>query len=290
MRTLSVWWLARCRSTHSPFWLLTFVLCGLLLSPRAWADRVAWRETTVKEQNGAWNVRVEFFLDRAPEMASVPMKFTFTAKTYFEAALVDGRDKPLIREVPITEMSSVTFERVISVDLEPRFSDPASGKVFKQTRLSFALPRSSGFVAGEYEVEVENARTAKSLGKASTLRLNGQNEVVDRRSVVMTQKKPSSAPAQVQAPAEPELSPEDDGFWQGGNTTPAEPRSALPPPAHLQQKPGCGCRVAQADGERTAGLWAAAGGVLALWARRRVASKEAAGKKVLGKGAAGKSV
>jgi len=74
--------------------------------------------------------------------------------------------------------------------------------------------------------------------------LSGDNEIVDRRSVVFDDK-PKEKPKKEAAPApeEKELSPEDDAFWAGGPKKPEEKTAALPPPASLQEKPGCGCRL-----------------------------------------------
>jgi MYXO-CTERM domain-containing protein len=93
--------------------------------------------------------------------------------------------------------------------------------------------------------------------------------VVDRRTVVFDDKpsKPEKA-KQAPPPEEKELSPEDDAYWAGGpkEGQAAEKSDPLPPPAHMRDKPGCGCRVGEpASGTAGLGLSALA---LVLLARR----------------------
>jgi MYXO-CTERM domain-containing protein len=242
--------------------LILFILASFA-APAEAANRVIWKKTKIDELDKSWKVAIEVHLDRAPDVAHMPVRFTFTATSYFERALVDGRKDPVIRQIPLEHQQPI----VESVDVG--FLDPGTGKTAPRTRFTFQVTRDRGFEAGQYEVEVTDARTGKELGGKTTVTFNGENEIVDRRSMVFDDKpKPKKSDA-AQAPKaeEKELTPDDDAFWAGGPRTPDEKTSPLPPPAHLQEKPGCGCRVA--GGASPAAAWGLAALALGLFARRR---------------------
>lgn len=225
------------------------LLSGLcLLAQSASAARVVWKRTKLDEVSNAWKINVDLYLDRAPDVPHVPFRFTFTPTSSFERSLVDGKKDPVVRELPLEHQQPI----VESVDVG--FLDPGSGKTVARTRFSFEITRDRGFQAGKYEVKVADARNSKDLGGPTSLTLDGQNEVVDRRSMVFDSKK-EAKPEKSAAPAaeeKKELSPEDDAFWAGGPKQPEEKRAPLPPPASLQQKPGCGCRIGERSSDGAA--------------------------------------
>src|SRR5688572_33066845 len=222
------------------FVLLAAMVC-LFGAPAAAANRVVWKQTKIKEQDKSWKVAIEVHLDRAPDVAHMPVRFSFTPVSYFERALVDGRKDPVSRQIPLSNQQPI----VESVDVG--FLDPGTGKAAKRTRFSFHVTRDRGFEAGTYQVVVTDARTDREFGGKTTLTLEGDNEVIDRRSMVFDDKpkpkKDEGAP-KAAASEERELTPDDAAFWSGGPRQPEEKTAPLPPPAHLQEKPGCGCRVA----------------------------------------------
>jgi MYXO-CTERM domain-containing protein len=241
---------------------------GLFAESAAAANRVVWKQTKIKEDDKSWKVALEVHLDRAPDVPHVPVRFTFTGKTYFERALVDGRKEPVTRQIPLEHQQPI----VESVDIG--FLDPGTGQSARRTRFSFRVTRDRGFEAGQYEVEVTDARSGKDMGAKTTLTLEGENEVIDRRSMVFEDKPKPKADAPTQAaakPAEPELTPDDEAFWAGGKP-PTEKQSALPPPAHMQERPGCGCRVD--GGASPASGFALTALAAALLMRRRSAALE----------------
>jgi len=247
--------------------LLVSVLGLLFSAPAAAAGRVVWRQTKLQEQDKSWKIAVEFHLDRAPDVAHMPVRFSFTAVTYLERALVDGRKEPVTRQIPLQNQQPI----VESVDVG--FLDPGTGKAAKRTRFSFSVSRDRGFEAGTYEVQVTDARDDREIGGKTTLTLEGENEVIDRRSMVFDEKakdkKASEAAPKAAAAEERELTPDDDAYWAGGPKQPEEKTAPLPPPAHLQEKPGCGCRVAGgADGGARVGVLALGLGLALLRARR----------------------
>jgi MYXO-CTERM domain-containing protein len=241
---------------------LVLGLVGLFSEPAAASDRVVWKQTKLKEDDKSWKVSLEVYLDRAPDVAMMPVRFSFTPVTYFERALVDGKKDPVTRQVPLQNQQPI----VESVDVG--FLDPGTGKAAKRTRYSFRVTRDRGFEAGVYEVQVTDARSDREMGAKTTLTLDGENEVIDRRSMVFDdkpkEKKEDKAPKA--ATQEQELTPDDDAYWAGGPRQAEEKQAPLPPPAHLQDKPGCGCRVGGTSDAAPAWGFVALG--LCLLARR----------------------
>lgn len=250
-----------------PSALLAVLLVGLVAlfsEPAAAAGRVVWRQTKLKEQDKSWKISLEVHLDRAPDVAHMPVRFSFTPTSYFERALVDGRKEPVTRQIPLQNQQPI----VESVDVG--FLDPSSGKTARRTRFSFSVTRDRGFEAGTYEVQVMDARDDRELGSKTTLTLEGENEVIDRRSMVF-EDKPKEKKQEGTAPAaaaqeEPQLTPDDDAFWAGGPKEPEEKSAPLPPPAHMQEKPGCGCRMGGAVPASPA--WGVVALALGLFVRR----------------------
>jgi MYXO-CTERM domain-containing protein len=253
------------------------VIAVLLVATPALADRVVWRKSAIDESSESWRVDVEIHLSKAPDIAHVPMQFKFEPTTYFERTLVDGAEGPQLRKVPLDNKQPL----IESVDMG--FLDPGSGKIQKRTRFSFRLTRARGFEAGEYKVTITNKRSNRKMQPASkSLTLNGENEVIDRRSMVFDTKKADEKAKQKREDDnksaieefEQREDPNSEEFWAGGPTE-AEGKGEddIPPPAHMQENPGaCGCRV---PGE-PAPPWAAGVFALGLGAafvrRRRVSA------------------
>lgn len=259
--------------THRILKALT-VLAVLLLATPALADRIAWKKTKINESNEAWLVELEVHLSRPPDIAHVPMQFTFKPDIYYERTLVDGSDEPQLRKVPLENKQPL----IETVDMG--FLDPSSGKIQNRTRFSFKITRERGFEAGEYKVEVRNKRSNRKIGGEQRLILNGDNEVIDRRSMVFDSKKADEKAAKkreaenqaAQEEYEQRQDPDSEEFWEGGPQEPEEGEKPIPPPAHMQDRPGaCGCRVpghpSSPSDEGSAWLLAALGA--ALWQRRR---------------------
>ncbi len=222
------------------------VLALLLFATPALADRVVWKKTTISESNESWRIDVEVHLSNTPDIAHVPMQFKFEPLVYYERSLVDGSDQPQLRKVPLENKQPL----IESVDMG--FLDTGSGKIQKRTRFTFKLTRERGFEAGEYKVTIKNKRSNRTLQPTKTLILNGENEVIDRRSMVFDTskadaKKKKDKEAENQAAIdeyEQRENPDSEEFWAGGPEEPEAEEDPLPPPAHMQEKPGaCGCRV-----------------------------------------------
>lgn len=266
---LAGWRLRRSSLFYRCAALLVALAVGLCAAPAAAGGKIVWKRTKLEELDKSWKIAIEVHLDKAPDVAHMPVRFTFTALSYYERALVDGRKDPVIRQVPLEHQQPI----VESVDVG--FLDPGTGKTANRTRFTFQITRDRGFEAGTYEVQVTDARSGKELGGEATLTLDGENDVVDRRTMVFddqkSKPKKSATETKAAASSERELTPEDDAYWAGGAKPPAEKESALPPPAHMRDKPGCGCRLA---GQTSAAPgWALGALGLGSFVRRRRAAR-----------------
>jgi MYXO-CTERM domain-containing protein len=258
MNTSALWFR---RGTSFAVTILVLSLAHLAIA----AGRIDWKSKNLKEENGSWDIEVTMYMSSPPDVAMVPMRFSFEPKVYYERDLVDGKEGPQLRKVPLQ------YKQPLVESVDVGFLDPGNGKIQKRTKFSFKVTRAHGFEAGEYEVKVADARNDQSVGSPVRLVFDGENEVIDRRSMVFTGEKAkkkdekkegqdggASAPAQEE---KKQLTPEDDEFWQGG------PKDEGPPPE--KEKPGgCGCRVVQSGTD----AGAAAGALLLIGlcvARRR---------------------
>jgi MYXO-CTERM domain-containing protein len=129
--------------------------------------------------------------------------------------------------------------------------DAGRGTIQKRTRFSFKITRAHGFEAGEYQVTIKDGRTGSTIGRRQRLVLKGENEVIDRRSMVFggekkKKKKKKDEPAEQDYTPKKQLGPEDEAFWAGG---PTEPEEEADGPPSIEEKPGgCGCRVGASSG------------------------------------------
>jgi MYXO-CTERM domain-containing protein len=106
------------------------------------------------------------------------MKFEFELVTYFERALIDGRDGPVDTRTPMNGRQPL----IETVDVG--FLDAGTSKIEKRTRFSFKVKRDLGFEAGEYKVTICDTRNGQTVGGATNITFDGENEVIDRRSIV----------------------------------------------------------------------------------------------------------
>ena len=220
----------------------------LLLSGTALAmGRVQWKSRTIKEADKSWKIEVTIFLAKPPDTSLVPVRFSFTPSAYYERALVDNREGPIKRIVPLSGRQPL----VESVDVG--FLDPGTGKLEPRTRFSFRVTRAHGYEAGEYDVAIKDARSDQAIGTSQRIIFDGENEVIDRRAMVFGGEKKKEDKKEKDEAAKPtarEYSPDDPAYWEGGPTEPAPKEEELPPPASMKDRPGgCGCRVVGQDAD-----------------------------------------
>jgi hypothetical protein len=217
------------------------------------AGRIEWASKTLKPRSdgNSWNVDLKIFLARPPDVPTVQMKFEFLQKVYYERAMLDG-DKLVTRNVPI-EGKQPVFETV-----DVGFLDPATSKIESRTRFTFKLHRDHGLDCGEYRVTVRDGRNGQIVGTPITLILGGENEVIDRRSIVFTgekkkekKKEKTAEGAGGEGASDSDAAKKKDEPAAEKEAAPEPPANEMPPadepadnPETIKKKPGgCGCRV-----------------------------------------------
>ncbi len=153
------------------------------------AGRIEWASKNIKPRSdgNSWNIDLKIYMPRPPDVPTLPMRFSFDQKVYYERAMVDG-DKLITRDVPMVGKQPL----VESVDVG--FLDPGTGKIESRTRYTFKIHRDHGFDCGEYVVTVKDSRTNATIGQPTRIILGGQNEVIDRRSIVFSGEKKKEKP------------------------------------------------------------------------------------------------
>lgn len=223
-----------------------FAVCTALFvlavpSTASAAGRVVWKSTTIKERtsNESWRLEMEIHLPRAPEIAHKSMKFEFTQTAEFERSLVDGHEEPQTRTVPLTNQQSIIESQTVG------FMDPGTGKVQSRTRFSFKVTRAHGYKAGTWKVKIKDGDTGAPIGYETTLRLEGENPVVDRRSIVFhggkkKEKKEESSDSDApsgDAPSDDSSSGDSEEEMYMGEPELDEGQT----PPSIEEKPGGGC-------------------------------------------------
>jgi hypothetical protein len=257
------------RALHRLLCLVAAVVLGAIFLSRpalaAGSVTLASREPT--ENDGKWKLNMTVDYGSIPHLAHIPMLFVFTPKVLYERALTDKTgDKPILNKIPLQNQQS------INESIDVGFAD-ASGKVFKATKLDFAIRRDHGFEAGEYDLQIKRADDGVQLGQTIKLTLKGDNPVVDRRAITFAGEKKSdkgeakkdqgSENKEGDKPADSAPNPAEDK-----SEPPAEDPSA-PPPVPPKQG-GCGCWVGGASEPLPgAGALFALGLGVGLAARRR---------------------
>ena len=241
------------------------------------AGRVEWKSKTAKERDDkSWRLEVAIYMPRPPDVPHVPMKFEFQPVAYYARDMTDG-DKLVEHTVPLTDRQSL----IESVDVG--FMDSGSGKIESRTKFSFKVTRAHGYEAGEYKVTIKDTRNGQTVGTPTTLKFEGENEVVDRRAMVFTGKekkkdekkegdgdKPAGDDAKKTEDGDTDAAKSEDPAPGSEDSTPADegPGAEGPPP--IEEKPGgCGCRVAGGSQHSSLAAGLALVGLAGLLAQRR---------------------
>jgi MYXO-CTERM domain-containing protein len=242
------------------FGIQVALLTLCLAAPALAGGRVVWKKTTIEEneKRESWHLEMELHMNRAPDVAYVPMKFEFELLAVYERSLVDGKEEP----VETTQQLSNQQPLIESADVG--FLDAGSGQIMARTKFSFKVTRAHDFQAGEYRVTIRDTRDGSVVGNKTTLKFKGKNPVVDRRSIVFTgssKKKKEEKAEEEKTEEEPAEEESDDDM-----PPPAEEGDAPPP---VEERPGGGCHI----GSGPAGQGGSMGAALLLlgagWAIRR---------------------
>jgi MYXO-CTERM domain-containing protein len=244
-------------------------LGALFLVVFAWfagAPAVAWAKGSVKAEKAAvdeveGNWKLSFIIDYGsmPDIQFVPVLITFEPVVLYERSLTDESG-----EKPVLTKKQLQNQKTIDVSTDISFSD-GTGKMFKQTKFKITLNRSKGFEAGEYVMKIKKSDGGETIGSTVRLTLNGENKIVDRRSISFvgdsSGKKKDPPPAASADPAPSEKPAEEP------TPAPSEPPPAEEPPPVPPKQGGCGCELASGP-ERTSASLALAS-LLGLFALRR---------------------
>jgi hypothetical protein len=167
-----------------PLRLAVLALFAIVVSLAVTADAATGtfviKTKSVNEAGGAWRIFTKIELPKAPLTAHQSMRFNFKKTMVYERSLVDGKSEPVINR------QALTGEMPQTESLDVNFGD-ATGKIFKGTNFDFALTRTRGYEAGEYEVELRTADNV-IIGSKQNIVLNGDNPVVDRRAMAFNAK------------------------------------------------------------------------------------------------------
>lgn len=239
------------RPARLAFLALFAIVISLAVSADAATGSFSIKTKSVNETGGAWRIFTKIELPKAPLVAHQSMRFNFRKTMVYERSLVDGKSEPVINR------QALTGEMPQTESLDVNFGD-ATGKIFKGTNFDFALTRTRGYEAGEYEVELRTSDNV-IIGNKEKLILNGDNPVVDRRAMAFNAKDSKVKKVEGydaganQANNDTEL-PANDNNNAGGNgeVTPMGTATGFVPKEGLQEteeekiktKPGgCGCET-----------------------------------------------
>ncbi|MDC0742055.1 MYXO-CTERM sorting domain-containing protein [Polyangium mundeleinium] len=219
---------------------LAFVLFAPTDARAAGTVTLATREP--EEVNGKWKLNFTINYGAKPDIAYIPMIFSFTPVVLYERSLTDqSPERPLLTRLPLKGQPS------INESMDVGFSD-ASGKVFNITKFDFVIRRDKGFEAGEYDLKITRQTDGAQMGQTIKLILKGDNPIVDRRAMVFAGEK-KKKPEEKKADAAGEKKEGEGEPAAAGGETPAEPAATgetptEAPPAEPPKQGGCGCRVA----------------------------------------------
>jgi MYXO-CTERM domain-containing protein len=247
--------------------VLRLIFAALIALSATLAPRPARAAGTVQvanlspqENDGKWKLQMTINYGGTPHIGHVPMLFIFTPTVLYERTLTDqSPERPIINKLPLQN------QQAINESMDVGFAD-ASGKVYATTKFDFVIRRDRGFEAGEYKLEIKRAGDGVRMGNVMTLKLLGDNPIVDRRAIVFAGDKKKKPAAESGEKKEGDAAAEKK---EGEATEPAAPAEASaaeepaapaegsenadgPPPVAPKQG-GCGCRVGS-DGESAAGL------------------------------------
>jgi hypothetical protein len=162
-----------------PLRLAVLALFAVVVSLAVTADAATGtfviKTKSVNEAGGAWRLFTKIELPKAPLTPHQSMRFNFKKTMVYERSLVDGKSEPVINR------QALTGEMPTTESLDVNFGD-ATGKIFKGTNFDFALTRTRGYEAGEYEVELRTADNVV-IGSKQNIILNVDIPVVDRRAM-----------------------------------------------------------------------------------------------------------
>jgi hypothetical protein len=250
------------RAALSRFFLSLLALGLLFVSPqRAWAaGSVSLQTNSPEEINGKWKLFFTINYGGKPDVAYVPMIFSFTPTSITERSLTDqSPEKPVITRLPLKGQVA------INESMDVGFSNP-SGGVFTTTKFDFVIRRDKGFEAGEYDLKITRTNDGAQMGNTIKLTLKGENPIVDRRAIVFAGNKKKTDEKKTEGATDEkkegegtsEAAPTGDsaGAPPPADETPTEAPPAVEPETRWLRLQRCGHEREHALGRRArACLW-----------------------------------
>lgn len=191
----------------------------------------------IAESSAGWKVMLTIKLPQKPAIPHQTFRFVFVPLVVYETYVDDSGPGEKTRSIPQGKDIQPNVET-----MDVGFSD-ARGDVYDTTKFDFTIRRDRNFLAGEYRLEVLDG-DGNPVGQPVNLKLEGKNDVVDRRTMMLAgngggAKKPPPAPAAAAAEPKGDGSPPP---LEGAVPKP-EDMGADPPPSVEKKGGGCGCAV-----------------------------------------------
>ncbi|HEU4537143.1 MAG TPA: MYXO-CTERM sorting domain-containing protein [Polyangiaceae bacterium] len=221
----------------------------------------------IAESSGGWKVMLTIKLPQKPTIPHQTFRFMFSPLAIYETYIDDSGPGEKTRSIPQGKDVQPNVET-----MDVGFSD-ARGELYDTTKFDFTIRRDRNFFAGEYRLEVLDA-DGNPMGQPVNLKLEGKNEVVNRRTMMLEgnsgAKKPPAAAAPASADPKPAAAAAGPAPLEGAVPKPEDMGSEPPPP--VEKKGGCGCAVpGSSETPRPLLALLAGAGALAFGRARRAA-------------------
>jgi MYXO-CTERM domain-containing protein len=191
----------------------------------------------IVESGGGWKVLLTIKLPHKPATPHQTFRFVFVPLVIYETYVDDSGPGEKTRAIPQGKDVQPNVET-----MDVGFSD-ARGDVFDTTKFDFTIRRDRGFFAGEYQLEVSDGE-GERLGQTLSLKLEGKNEVVDRRTMMLQGNVGPKKPPAASSAAPPPASPGNEAASPALEGAVPRPEDMGPDgPPSVEKKGGCGCSV-----------------------------------------------
>ncbi|MEM9696901.1 MAG: hypothetical protein AAGA56_30475 [Myxococcota bacterium] len=229
---------------------LGFLIIASLI---AVAPRVAFargsvtpKKNPIQERKGRWRLDLRINYGGRPDRAVMPVDFIFKKTAVYQRFLTDDSpNEPMRKTEPVKNALPQIEPQTIS------FSNSVSGKAEATTNFRIDIRRNEYFEAGEYELTLKLAN-GRTIGRKVKLRLQGDNKVINRKSIEFKAKDPEpeseekkTATGDGEAPkrgASEDFGPDLSDIPDISDEE-ADALIEKPPPVEPKQGGGCGCRT-----------------------------------------------
>jgi len=198
----------------------------------------------IKEEDGKWKLKLTIDYGGTPEIQFIPMDFTFEQVVLYERSLTDeGGDKPILNKNQLQNQTP----QIEGMDVG--FSD-GTGKILRTTNFTVVLKRDHGFEAGEYMLTLKKGDGGQQIGQKIRITLNGDNPVINRKSMNFGADKGRDDPAKVKSKSldASQNASKDEGDKSGDGSSSGsgsgDTGTAGDQPGAVKPKQGgCGCEL-----------------------------------------------